>query len=383
MRPDVFIVSAEPSGDALAAALRESLKTHSFQTTTEFIGGRAMETGEPSPVNMDGLAILGFAEGVRSLPLVRRKVREVSNHILSRDPRSVVLIDSWGFMVRVAKQLKRRGYGGHIVKYVSPQVWATRSGRARVLARHVDYLLSTQPMDAPCYDGTGLPLIYVGNPVLDQDYRAGDAAAFCARHDLDPNRPTLGVFPGSRPSEFDRLLGPIRDNVLALGDAVPGLQTVWVLSSSADESVESVARHAEASAVCDQTELIDALAAIDVAHAASGTITTQLACAGVPTVVVYKLSPLTFFFASRLFKPDYISLVNIAADAPLMPEFMQDDVGGEGLRAALRGNLVDADARRDAGDALLRQTHAMGAGQQNASDRAAEALLAILRGEAP
>ncbi len=385
-RTDVFIVAVEPSGDNLGAALAKSLRSTSPYLKLRAIAGASTErAGLPSGMAIGGLAILGFTEGLRALPHVRRKVREAADIILADDPRAVVLIDSWGFMVRLAKRLKAKGYTGQIVKYVSPQVWATRPGRAKVLARHVDHLLSTQPMDAGCYEGTGLPLTYVGNPVLDQDYRRGDKAAFCTRHGLDPDRPILSVLPGSRNSELTNLLAPMSSNVSRLRHAVPDVQIVWILSDAIAKSWgEMVEKFAVGATIISQGEFIDALASIDVAHAVSGTITTQLACAGIPTVVVYRLSPITYFFASRLFKPNHISLVNIAAGKALMPEFMQEDVAGEGPRAALEHYLTDDTARAAASAALIAQTRTMGAGQQNASDRAAEALLAILiEGSAP
>ena len=379
-RTDVFIVAVEPSGDNLGAALAESLRTKSPSLTLKAISGASTErAGLPSQMDIDGLAILGFTEGIRALPHVLRKVREAADIILADDPRAVVLIDSWGFMVRLAKRLKARGYTGQVVKYVSPQVWATRPGRAKVLARHVDHLLSTQPMDAACYEGTGLPLTYVGNPVLDVDYRSGDKAAFCARHGLDPKKPIVGVFPGSRNSELTNLLGPMAANTVGVRNAVPGVQPVWIISDAVSERWgDMIRKFAMDATIVSQSELMDVLASLDAAHAVSGTITSQLACAGVPTVVVYKLSPVTYFFASRLFKPDHISLVNIAAGKALMPEYMQDDVAGRPVVAALQRMLTDEDARAAASAALIAQTQSMGAGQQNASDRAAEALLAIL-----
>ena len=375
MRPDIFIVAAEPSGDALGASLAKSLRG---RVDIQAIGGPALaDAGYPSAMSTDGLAVLGFTEGLRALPHVLRKVREAADLILAADPRAVVLIDSWGFMIRLAKRLKAKGYEGHVVKYVSPQVWATRPGRAKVLARHVDHLLSTQPMDAPCYAGTGLPLTYVGNPVLDGDYRSGDAAAFCARHGLDPAKPILGIFPGSRESELQRLSKALAEQLDTIRASVPDVQDVWVISDAVSAGWrEELAELAQT--LVRQDEMADAMAAMDAALAVSGTITTQLACAGVPTVVVYRLSPLTYAVAKRLFRPSHISIVNIAADASLMPEFMQDDAEGPGVAKAVVPYLTDTETRAAASEALIAQTDAMGAGQQNASDRAAEALLAIL-----
>ena len=381
-RPDIIIVAAEPSGDQLGADLARSLKSREPGLRVEGLGGQRMtDAGLAPAIAMDGLAILGFVEGLRAYGHVLKMVRRVSDHILSRDPRAVVLIDSWGFMVRVAKRLKAKGYPGHVVKYVAPQVWAMRSGRAKILARHVDHLLSTQPMDAPFFEAAGLPQTYVGNPVLDRDYRKGDAGAFRERHGLDPHEAVLGLFPGSRMMELDRLLPTLRVQTQRVSEALPRTRMVWVVASAI--SKESGTRIMEAAGpdaiLIGEDELVDAMAAMTAAIAASGTITTQLACAGVPTVVIYKLSGLTYAVAKRLFRPPYISIVNIAANEELMPEFMQDDADSAFVADAVLRYLQTPDVRDAASTRLIGQTRGMGAGQQNASDRAAEALQELLR----
>jgi len=175
-------------------------------------------------------------------------------------------------MVRLAERLRKQGFEKTLIKYVAPQVWAMRPSRAKRVARLFDGLLTLHPFEPDYFTPLGLQTRYVGNAVFDMDYKAGDPSAIRQQYDLS-DRPILSVFFGSRASEITRLAKPFADTVI------------------------------------------------------------QLACAGVPTVVAYRLSSISYALVRRMIKLDYISMVNIAADAPLMPEFVQDAVI---LRPALR-----------------------------------------------
>lgn len=386
-RTDVFIVAAEPSADQLGANLAQSLSEKDLSVTLAGIGGgRMAEAGLPSHMSIDGLAILGFAEGLKSYGFVLRKVREATRIILDLNPKAVVLIDSWGFMVRLAKSLKRQGYPGKVIKFIAPQVWATRPGRARILARHVDYLLSTQTMDAPYFGGTGLPMTFVGNPVLEARPEISDIAAgeFLDQTGLDNARPVYGVFPGSRPSEIERL-GPAIVKIIAeTQQKHPDAQPLCVVSEAVQSQVEALMAGLEVTLVPQSARDV-AMSVMSAAIACSGTITTQLAISGVPTVVLYRLSPLTYFVAKRIFQQRYVSLVNISADLntpggsePLMPEFLQDEVLSDAPIEALSGFLSGGDEVERLRERLKQETRRMGVGSEKASDKAAEIVLGLI-----
>lgn len=384
-RPDIFIVAAEPSGDHLGSELALSLQSIVPNIELAAIGGDAFaKAGLKTRMDTGGLAILGFVEGLKALPFVLRKVKEAVSIILEANPKSVVLIDSWGFMVRVAKALKKAGYKGLIVKYVAPQVWAMRSGRAKVLARYVDHLLSTQTMDEPYFRKAGLSQTFVGNPVLDQDYQSGNEADFLKRHDLDSSKLVIGFFFGSRRAEIERISHAILKASDLLQSWDSEIQPVYLVAEPVKSLVEPLL-DSRSGVVASQSELIDAMSAMDGAVAVSGTITTQLAASGVPTVVLYSLSPLTYFLASRLFKPRFISLVNISHDQagervppPLMPEFLQDEIMTEAPAKALLEIISNPEKSKAVREALVKETQRMGAGSEQASDRAAKTLLSLL-----
>jgi lipid-A-disaccharide synthase len=378
----LFIVATERSGDELGAGLGRHLRTAKSDLSLFGIGGAAMEeAGIKSRMDISGLAILGFVEGVKHYPMILKKVKICVDEILKVNPDAVILIDSWGFMIRVANRLKAKGYRGKIIKFVAPQVWAMRAGRAKILARSVDLLLSIQPMDAAYFEAEGLKTVYVGNPVFDTDYQSGNTELLREAYKLNDDL-IVSIWFGSRQSEIETLAAILCDAVSRLKASFPKLTFIAPVNQSVRALLQPYLQAAGLQDVIIQVpeaEKLDVMKASHAALACSGTVTTQLASAGVPTVVSYKLNPLTFAVAKRLFKPDYISIVNIAADAPLMPEFIQDDVTAGNLSNALSRYISAPALRRDASRALLAQTRKMGAGGNlGANKKAANVVLAAL-----
>lgn len=388
INPHIFIVAAEKSGDELGAGMaRELRKQTDGAVVLSAIGGSALKAeGLESPIDISPLSILGFVEGVKSYPVIMERVRDTAEMILKSGADAVVLIDSWGFMARVAKQLKKIGYTGEIIKYVAPQVWAMREGRSKVLAKLVDHLLTIHAFDAPYFTKHGLNTVYVGNPILDENYNAGDGAGLRTEYNIATNTPVLIVLFGSRLSEIQKLAEPFANAVGQLKQIMPDLAIISPVSDTITEDVlAAVAEHPELQDVImlGEDRKLDCFAAADVAIACSGTVTSQLASAGVPTVVGYKLNGLTYMIASRMYKPDYMSIVNIAADKQLMPEFMQRECTGDNLAAAALTYLGDERKRVDASQALTAQVVKMRRGKnsktsEHSSARAARAVLEIL-----
>jgi len=387
-KPHIFVVAAEKSGDELGAGMVRQLRKQTVgEVKLSAIGGSALAAeGLDSAIDISPLSILGFVEGLKSYPVIMERVREAVAAILASGADAVVLIDSWGFMARVAKRLKKQGYKGQIIKYVAPQVWAMREGRAKILAGLVDHLLTIHSFDAPYFTKHGLNTIYVGNPVFDENYDGGDGAGLRAEYNIPDETPVLVMLFGSRLSEIQRLAEPFADAVKILKKAVPNLTIVAPVSDTISEDVLAAAaqhRHLQDVILLKEDRKLDCFAAADAAIACSGTVTSQLAIAGVPTVVGYKLNALTFFIAKFLFKPKHISIVNIAADAKLMPEFIQKDCNGEVLASTVLPYLKDPQKRAEASNALKTATKKMrrgenGSAKGNSNARAARAVLEIL-----
>jgi len=378
----IYLIAVEPSADQLGADLAKALRAASPDIQLVGIGGERMRAmGIPSQIPIEGLAILGITEALKKLPLVYRKISEAAERISAANPDAVILLDSYGFMVRLAERLRKQGFKKTLIKYVAPQVWAMRPSRAKRVARLFDGLLTLHPFEPDYFTPLGLETRYVGNAVFDVDYKAGDPDAIRQKYDLC-DRPILSVFFGSRASEVTKLAKPFAEAVVALKAQISDLAIISPVSDSVAEEVGAAAgadpRLNEIIFLPEHSKL-DVMACADAALACSGTVTTQLACAGVPTVVAYRLSTISHALVSRMLKLDYISMVNIAADAPLMPEFVQDAVTGEALSFALLPYFEDIKKRATARDALIFQTDKMrGPNDVKASAQAAQAILDML-----
>ena len=382
--PHIYVVAAERSGDLLGAALIHSLK-EKLKSDVHFsgVGGIGMaEEGIESAVNIDGLSILGFIEGLKAYGRVKEKVSETVSDILKAQPDVVVLIDSWGFTLRVAQGVRAQAPHIKLVKYVGPQVFATRRGRAKTLAATVDHLLTILSFDAIYYEAYGLPVTFVGNPTLERPL-IGNGAAFKRRHDLDPTRDSLIVLPGSRPSEIKRLFGPFARAIDILKNARPDLNIIVVLADPIDEMarrrIDEDVRF-NGVVVVSESEKADAFTASDLALACSGTVVTELSTAGIPSIAAYRLGWITWAIIRGLnvLKSRFISLVNIAADQELVPEYVQTRCTGRKLADEVSALLDDPARRSKLRDQLRDVTRTM-RGPGKASDRAASAVIDILK----
>jgi lipid-A-disaccharide synthase len=293
-----------------------------------------------------------------------------------------VLIDSWGFTLRVAHRLRRLDPKLPIVKYVAPQVWASRPGRAKTAAQWYDLLLTIHSFDAPLFERAGLRTTFVGNATLATDFTGADPGRLRREIGAGPDAPILLVLPGSRPVEIERVLPPFEDAVNRLKAERPDLHVVIPAAPTVAEAVK--ARVAgwphRAHVVEGEAAKRDAMVAATMALACSGTVTTELALAGCPMVVGYRLGPLTHAILKLLIRTRYVTLFNIAAQDFVAPEMIQDDCNGPDLAREVARRLDDADLRRRQverqNEALLK----MGRGGPDPNEAAADAVLSLVRG---
>ncbi len=379
--PKIVLLATEPSGDVLGARLLVALRAAS-PAPVQFSGiaGPLMQAeGCPSLFPMAELSLMGLAEILPHLPRLLRRIRETVDFILNTQPDVVVTIDGPGFNFRVARALRERGYRGRLMHLVAPSVWAWKPGRARKIARWYDHLLTLLPFEPPYFTVHGLAATCIGHPILECGADTGDGDAFRARHGLAPSQPLLAVLPGSRRGEVSRLLPVFGAAVARLVRDLPGLVVAIPVVPHVAESIRIATADWAARVVCvEQDEKYDLMAASQAALAASGTVTLELALAGAPTVVAYRLHPLTWALARRLVKVKYASLVNILQDQMILPEFLQDactpDALADALEGFLRGDGV-ADFRSQSRMALAQLRPARAA---TPAARAAEVILASL-----
>lgn len=381
----ILLVAAESSGDRLGADLMRALKAGAGARELEFhgTGGSAMAAeGFTSAFDIGDLAVLGLFEAVSAYPRVVRRADDVADLAEKVRPDVAVLIDSWGFTLRVAQRLKARLPDLPLVKYVGPQVWATRAGRAKTLAETVDRLLTIHSFDAPMFEAHGLKTTFVGNPALEREW-SGDGAAFRDRHGISRDANVLSVLFGSRPAELKGVYEPFVRAVEILRRDNPGLAVVTPLAAP----IEAAARERmsgdprmDGVIVCGEDEKPDAFAATDLALACSGTVTTELATLGVPAVIGYRLGWMTWFLLRAfLLRAKYISLVNLAADEELFSERVQTQTTGPTLARECQAWLDDPE-RRDTVSRKLKATTEVMRGNGKAAHRAASVILEYLPG---
>jgi len=374
----IFLVAAEASGDALGADLALALRERDRTLDLQGVGGPLMAAqGIESQADIRGLAILGFVDGLLAYARVKRAVEATVAAILRAKPDVAVLIDSWGFTLRVALGVRAVAPEIKLVKYIGPQVWATRPGRAKTLAATVDHLICIHDFETPFYEPYGLACTVSGHPALGR-YKPGDGAAFRARQGFGAKEKIVLVLPGSRSAEIRRI-GPTLWAAAELLDRDRDIRIVSVAASSVKRRVGEQAPAAVR--IIDEVEKEDAFAAATVAIAASGTVTTEVALQGTPVVVGYKLGWITWALARAfLFKAKYASLMNVAAGAEVAPEFLQTRCTPENIAAAAAPLLDSEDAReeqvRRQDDALAK----MGRGGTPAAEIAAETVLKLMAG---
>ncbi|MDE2229346.1 MAG: lipid-A-disaccharide synthase [Alphaproteobacteria bacterium] len=380
--PLIYLIAGEPSGDALGANLMRALR-YRTQGAVRFagIGGEQMAAeGLASLFPLDDLAVMGVAEVLPRARAILKRVREAVADIRARNPSAVVTIDSSGFNWRVAQRLRRAGETVPLIHYVAPMVWAWRAGRARRLARWYDHLMALLPFEPPYFEKIGLSCSYVGHPVVEMGADKGDRAGFRRRHEIPPLARVVAILPGSRGGEVGRLLPILGATLALLAKRFPDLMVVVAATANVEARVkEAVAAWDVDTVVVGAAEKYDAFAASDAALAASGTVALELTVARVPTVVTYRVNPLTHALLRRIVKVRYANLVNLILDRPAVPELLQADATPEKLAAAIERLLEDQAARAAQISAGQEALQALGYGQVSPGLRAADEVLARLR----
>ncbi|WP_374659379.1 lipid-A-disaccharide synthase [Phenylobacterium sp.] len=375
----VMLVAAEASGDDRGAGLARALRAR-LGEGVRFVGvggARMAAEGVQSPFDIAQLSILGLLEGLLAYRKVVARVQDTVALAQRERPDVAILIDSWGFTLRVAQQLRKLDPKLPLIKYVAPQVWATRPGRARTLAATVDHLLSIHVFDAPYFEAEGLPTTFVGNSALTLDFSGADGGRLRRDLGIAPEAPVLLVLPGSRPGEVSRILPPFAEAVAILKAQRPDLQIVIPAAPTVADTVKAQAS-GWAHVVEGEGAKLDAMKAATVAMACSGTVTTELALAGVPMVVGYRLGAMTHAILKRLIRTPYITLFNIAAKAFVAPELVQDDCNGPNLAREVGKRLDDPTLRAAQVEAQSAALLKMGRGGPDPSEAAADAVLKLL-----
>ena len=378
----IFLIATEESGDRLGANLMKVLRQRlGGAVQFEGIGGRAMtREGLTSRFPIEELSIIGLAAVVRQLPMILRRIKETAAAVVAGAPDILVIIDSPDFTLRVAKRVRASAPRIPIVDYVSPTVWAWRPGRARAMRPYIDHVLALLPFEPAAYERLrGPPCSYVGHPLTEQIGQLRPNADEQKRRDDPP--PVLLVLPGSRRSE-------IRHHMTTFGVTLSRLQAAGV----AFEAVLPTMPHLQEAVMAAvkvwkvQPRVVigeqEKRAAFRIAHAAlakSGTVTLELALAGVPMVTAYRTGAMEAFILQRAITVNSVILANLVIGENVIPEFLQANCTAAKLAPALREILDQSAARRKQVEAFAKIDAILSTGNQPPSVRAADIVLAEMR----
>lgn len=378
----IFLIATEESGDRLGANLMKVLRQRLGDAVRfEGVGGQAMaREGLTSLFPIEELSIVGLAAVVQQLPKILRLIRMTAGAVTAAAPDVLVIIDSPDFTHRVARRVRARDPSIPIVDYVSPSVWAWRPGRARAMCAYVDHVLALLPFEPEEYRRLrGPPCSYVGHPLTEQIGTLRPSAEERKRRDEAP--PVLLVLPGSRRSEIRQhmaVFGETLDRLCAEGLAFePVLPTMPHLQEAITEGVRSwkIAPRI----VIGEQEKRAAFRITRAALAKSGTVTLELAIAGVPMVTAYRVGAAEAWIMRRLIAVKSVILANLVVGENVVPEYLQEDCTPVKLSLALREVLDDTPMRRRQLEAFARIDGILSTGNQPPSVRAADIVLATMR----
>lgn len=378
-----FIIAGEPSGDNLGGALMEGLKVLSPGIRFSGVGGAQMAAqGLTSRFPMAELSIMGLAEILPKYRHLKRRIRETAQAIIAEAPDLVITIDSPDFCLRVLALARAANPGLRTVHYVAPSVWAWRPGRAVKMARVVDHVLALLPFEPPLMQAAGMTCDFVGHPVAAEPVATADEAhAFRAAYAIPAGAPLILVLPGSRRGEIERLaprFGAALHRVLAKRAGarivVPSVaaQAERLRALIADWPGTPILLDAATTSAQDKRA---AFRAADVALAASGTVSLELAAAGVPMVIAYDFNPLTRFLVNRLVRLDTATLVNLVSDTRAIPECLLKDCTVDCIAPKLARLIDDPQARAAQFAAMDLTMERLGRGHEAPGLRAARSVL--------
>jgi lipid-A-disaccharide synthase len=371
--PKIFLVTGEASGDIHGAHLALALQELNSAIELIGVGGSRMSAAGVSLLpNVDRVDAMGVP-GIRQLMKGWKTLRTLSRYIQQERFDAIVLIDSPGLNLRLAKVAAKTSH--NIIYYIAPQVWAWGSRRLKLIRKVVNHVLAILPFEEAYFQKAGIACTFVGHPLLDELKSSYDKAHERQRLGLDPEGMVIGLLPGSRVREVQDVLPTLLKTIQQIRDRYPVLQVLLAQAHSlSDAVIHELLEHSGQQVKVVKGQPNEVMAASDLLLVTSGTATLQAALIGTPMVVVYRASPLTYQIAKCLVRIPYISLVNILAGKEIVPELIQNRMTSDCITQEALGILRDAGRR----DAMQQAFHAIrtSLGGPGASKRAAEFILA-------
>jgi lipid-A-disaccharide synthase len=371
----LLLSCAEASGDLYAGALTRALREQEPALTIGGLGGPHFQAaGGELIADYRGIAVTGLTEALSKVPEVLAVRKRLLASARAARPDALVVIDSPDFNFRLAPAVKRLGIP--VVYYISPQIWAWRQGRINDIRRFADLVLVIFPFEEDLYRKHGIPVEFVGHPLVDLVATTSSRDVFLRGRGLTPSAPAVALLPGSRPNEVARILPVITSAASQIRREVPDVQFLVARAPHLKDELFLGVRALPATAVVEgDTDTV--LASADVAVTASGTATVQTALHDTPMVIVYRVSPISYQVLRRLVRVDAIGMVNIIAGEKIVPELVQDAFTPEAVAREAVSLLTNQDRAARMRDGLARVRASLGG--PGASGRAAQAILRIAR----
>jgi lipid-A-disaccharide synthase len=369
----VMMIAGEASGDFHGSRVIMELKKRRPAVEVYGIGGDNMrQEGMELLYQSASLSFMGFVEVVKHLGMIRKVETRLERVLEDRRPDVLVLIDYPGFNLRFARKAKQRGI--RILYYISPQVWAWHKGRVKKMKTLVDRMKVVFPFEVELYEKEGINVEFVGHPLAESLSSKMTREEFCRAEGLDAGRRILGLFPGSRRQEVQKIFPTMLDAAAELRQ-VHDLQVAVGVASSlgSNEFKRFLSDGSPVKLVENKTH--ELMQHADVAIVTSGTATLETGWFGTPLVVVYKTSPLSFFIGRMLVDVSHIGLVNIVAGKPVAPELLQNDLTVENLVQAVDRILTDDEYRHAMKVELLNIKQKLGL--PGASERVAAGIIEV------
>ncbi|MEP3677089.1 lipid-A-disaccharide synthase [Sulfitobacter sp.] len=377
----VFIIAGEPSGDKLGAALMAGLKALRPDVEFQGVGGVQMQAeGLVSRFDMSELSLMGLVEILPKYRHLKRRIAQTAQAVVAQKPDVLITVDSPDFSLRVAKLVKAHS-AIRTVHYVAPTVWAWRAGRAARMARHIDQVLALLPFEPPLMQAAGMRCDFVGHPVVAEPVATDrDVEAFRAMHSIG-DAPLMVVLPGSRRSEVARLGERFGAAVRRIKEHKPKLRIIVPAAAGVADLVQNLTDKWPDTVVLDprigeySTKMANKRAvfrAADVALAASGTVSLELAAAGTPMVIAYDMNPISRFVIGKMLLVDTVTLVNLVSETRAVPEF----IGRACTSDAIADSVLDVMAQpTEQHRAMALTMQRLGQGGKDPGLRAAQAVL--------
>jgi len=383
----LYLLAGEPSGDKLGAALIDGLNSLAPDITLKGVAGPDMQNaGMDSLFPMEDLSVMGLTEVLPKYPELKRRLNETIEDCLSFAPDALITIDAPDFSLRLAKGVREKNPNIKTIHYVAPSVWAWRAGRAEKMARHIDHVMALLPFEPPLMEKTGMSCDFVGHPVVSAPRATEQEAQDFRQTTGIGDAPLILILPGSRRNEVTRLAPTFGEALRTTLAQHPNAKIVLPAAAPVASTVQDATRNWPGDVtVIDPRDDAGAEAkkraafkAADVALAASGTVSLELAANGTPMVIAYDMSWLTWQIMSRMVKVDTVTLINLITKTKTVPEFLGPACKPAAIAEALNALLSDATAQAAQKKAMAKAMQTLGESEENPGLRAARSVLRVL-----